>query len=242
MHTAINIFLPTYNRVDRLKKFIKSVRDHSSPEHIYFTFLVEEDDKPTRNYLKYWERKYPDRVCVLINENVQPDGLPHLAKMYNQCYAQTPWKDESIAVSMFGDDMVVDTENFDIRMLAKLNECNGWGVVFGDDDYIQHGKMCVHLITSRKLTEATNRPFMCELFRADAIDTVWYMVAKRTGMLHYLPEVHIRHEHNGALPPAERDGVFQRLRRVVIPFHKRNVMLARHVDYIVEQLDKVERS
>lgn len=239
MYNAINIFLPTRGRVDRLKKFIKSVRDNSSPEHIYFTFLVDEEDKPTRRYLKYWERY--DNVAVLIN-HPQKDGLPHLAKMYNQCYNETPFKDPDICVSMFGDDMVVATEDFEVRILNKMNECKGWAVIHGDDDYIQHQKMCVHLVTTRKLVKATGRKFMCELFRADAIDTVWYLVAKRTKTLRYLSKVHIRHEHNGQLPPANRDETFKRLRRVVLSFARRKQLLDNHVNFIVRKLNMAKKT
>jgi hypothetical protein len=223
-----------------LKKFIKSVRDNAEnwQDHIYFTFLVDEDDRPTQRYLKYWQRY--NNVAVLTNKVKMPDELPHLAKMYNQCYNETPFKGEDICVSMFGDDMVVDTPDFDKIILGRINLRKGWAVVYGDDDYIQHGKMCVHLVTTRQVVQATQRKFMCELFRADAIDTVWYLVAKRTGMLEYIPDLHIRHEHNGQLSPAVRDETFKRLRQVVMPFAQRKKALDNHVNFIVSQVNKVK--
>jgi len=115
---------------------------------------------------------------------------------------------------MFGDDMVFVSDGWDTRFRETLNRCDGKAIVFGDDDYLQHGRLPVHLVTSRALVKATKRPFMCERFRADMIDTLWREVGRKAGLLKYLPDVHIRHEHNGQLLPAHRDKTFQRLQAV----------------------------
>jgi len=98
---------------------------------------------------------------------------------------------------MLGDDMVFITKGYDTRILSRMNEVEGVGLVYCDDDYKQHGDLCVNLFVTEKLVTATSKPFMCELYPVDFIDTLWDKVSKRLGIACYLPDVKIRHEHAG---------------------------------------------
>lgn len=211
MIEGINIFLPTRGRPERLTKFLESMQETASnPDRLHVVFVLDMGDEESLEATK---------VCKVSQqiEWVLDTGKPHLAHLYNRAFDVTRMRSDDWAVSMFGDDMVFVSEGWDGRFLAELNNAEGKAIVYGDDDYIQHGKLPVHLVTWRPLVRATRRPFMATEFRADMIDTVWREVGKKAGLLRYLPEVHIRHEHNSQLLPAHRDSTFRRLQQVKPP-------------------------
>lgn len=232
-YDVLNIMVPTRGRPKWILRFIESALDCcDSKKQIRFTFLVDADDAESCAALnRYSRRKY---VAVLTNTWGGPH--PHLPKYYNQMYRETPFCEPGVAVSMFGDDMVFESSGYDTAFLSALSDANGYAVVYGDDCYIQHDKMCVHLVTSRELVAATQRPFMCELFRAQCIDTVWYAVGKARQLLRYLPDVKVHHYHSGALPAESRDETFKRLQQATPSYVGRRGPLTRHVEFVVERL------
>jgi len=213
MLEGINIFLPTRKRPDRLRKFLSSMKETADDVgRLHVVFVVDIGDVDTVTAI---ESECDDLVSYQIIWNLETKA-PHLAYFYNRCYAETEHWQDNWAVSMFGDDMVFVSQGWDTAFLAALNEDEGVAIVYGDDDYIQHEKMCVHLVTSRKLVRATRHEFMAP-FAADMIDTVWKQVGQMCGLLRYLPDVHIRHEHNGQLKPEHRDSTWTRLQTVKLP-------------------------
>lgn len=208
MIEGINIFLPTRGRPERLTKFLESMQETASnPDRLHVVFVLDMGDEESLEATK---------VCKVSQqiEWVLDTGKPHLAHLYNRAFDVTRMRSDDWAVSMFGDDMVFVSEGWDGRFLAELNNAEGKAIVYGDDDYIQHGKLPVHLVTWRPLVRATRRPFMATEFRADMIDTLWKVVGEKCGLLRYLDDVHIRHEHNGQLPADQRDETWRRLNGV----------------------------
>jgi hypothetical protein len=213
MLEGINIFLPTKGRPDRLRKFLASMKETADDvDRLHVVLVIDIGDIDT---VKVVEEECDDRVAYQIIWNLETKA-PHLARFYNRCYAETERWQDNWAVSMFGDDMVFVSKGWDTAFLDALNENEGVAIVYGDDDYIQHEKMCVHLVTSRALVRMTGHEFMAG-FAADMIDTVWYVVGKKCGLLCYLEDVHIRHEHNGQLKPEHRDDTWKRLQKVKLP-------------------------
>lgn len=208
MIEGINIFLPTRERPDRLDKFLTSmVETAEDPSRLHVVFVIDIGDKESADVASACEVSHQ----ILWHLDT---GKPHLAQLYNRCYATTEKGSDEWAVSMFGDDMVFVSEAWDTRFIEELNAADGHVIVYGDDDYVQHGKLPVHLVTGRPLVRATRRPFMAPEFRADMIDTVWRVVGEKCGLLRYLEDVHIRHEHNGQLKPEHRDDTWKRLNAV----------------------------
>jgi len=208
MIEGINIFLPSRGRPDRLTKFLESMQETAtSPDRLHVVFVLDVGDQESLDAVK---------VCKVSSqvEWVLDTGKPHLANLYNRCFDRTIRGGDEWAVSMFGDDMVFASEGWDVRFVNEMNNAEGKAIVFGDDDYIQHGKLPVHLVVPRPLVRATGRPFMAPEFRADMIDTVWQVVGKKCGLLRYLEDVHIRHEHNSQLPADQRDETWRRLNAV----------------------------
>lgn len=204
----INILLPTFKRVQSgmlprcVQSFVKHVSDI---RNVVFTFLVNQNDRETLDYLRSTEDIPCGFQIVLASYD-----CPHLGWFYNQLYEKTKWQDEETLVTLIGDDMVCHTQNWDVEILAVINAMNGVGIVHCRDG-IQNGQIGVNLFTTRKWVRATGGIFM-EDFPADFIDTIYTEVARRTGREAYLDHVYIEHRHSTLKPQAEWDEGFKALR------------------------------
>jgi len=221
-YNRINIMIPTYRRIKcgRFLKFIRSaIAQADDLKNICVTILINEDDEESQEYFK----NPVDITCdfQVLTTNTFP---PSLAKFFNQLYDQTKFSSPQTLVSMVGDDMVFTTKGYDTAILNKINEIDGVGMVYCDDDYCQHDNLCVNLFTTRKLISATGKPFMCELFPVDFIDTVWMNFARRMQLCNYLGDVKIKHEHS---PNTE---TWQRLRNFYFEAAKNVHLLNGYVD------------
>ncbi len=209
-YRRINLMVPTYKRVKNgrlVKHFQSSLVFADNIDKICYTFLINDDDEESKEFFS--SATIDCDHCVLINKN---PGPPNLSKFYNQMYAETDFRDPGTLVSMVGDDMVWKTKGYDTRILEVMNESGGRALVYCDDDYTQHEKLCVNLFVSRTLISAMEKPFMCPLFAIDFIDSVWMEVGRKLGLLRYLDDVKLRHEHSGAAPRDQWDETFVRLR------------------------------
>ena len=211
-YDKICIMLPTYKRHGTyLPKFINTAIEMASdPKNICFSFCVNRDDTGTQCYLEeLFHKKYRRVDYEIIIETLQK---PNLAIYFNMMYNRTKFKDDSIIVSQFGDDMEFRTKGWDTKFIELINSYDGIGVFWANDDYIAGYRCPVNLLVTRKMIGATGLPFMCELFTADMIDWIWGKIGKYTRTSHYLPDVHIFHNHNSGKPKEEWDETFKRLR------------------------------
>lgn len=204
MYNKICIMVPTFKRVEWLTRLIDSVRNTASDlNNVCFCFCVNKKDPKSLDAVNGF---IVDKISI-IETTVQPN----LSKYFNMMYDEVKRNyGPDCVVSMIGDDMVFETKNWDTRILEEINKNNGIGVFWADDGYIAHDKLCVNLFVTQKFVDATNKPFMCECFKADMIDVVWYEVGRLTGTLHYIKDVVIKHLHStgtGEMP----DYTFQRL-------------------------------
>jgi hypothetical protein len=225
----INVMCPTYGRAKtKLPEFVQSaLKTAEDIKNLYFTFMVHQGDNETVAYLK--SAVHPDRLCILT-EN---EPTCNLSLFFNRMYDETPFEDA--AVSLFGDDMIFITKKWDRIMLDKINDSCGLGIVYGDDDNIQHGDNCVHFVTSRRLINMTGKPFMCELFKVEWIDTVWYELGKALNLLEYLPYLHIKHNHS-MNPEVGFDKTFVDMRKLAGEADKNSDKIPRYVDEMAENI------
>jgi len=229
MYSAINVMLPTMGRgVDKLPAFISScLKMADNPRRLFFTVCVHECDDISVKYLK--SAIAEDRLCI-ITENEQECNL---SLFFNRMYEETTFKGGGILVSMFGDDMKVKTRGWDKIIIDKANDSCGLGIVYGDDDYTQHDRLCVYFAVSRRLVEMSGKPFMCPLFKKDWIDVVWYEVGKRLNLLEYIPTLHIEHQHYTAVG---HDSTSVRMRKNMEEVNALSNKIPAIVDEIVENI------
>ena len=98
-----------------------------------------------------------------------------------------------VAICNIGDDHLIRTKDWDKKVLAKIDEIGGHGVLYGDD--MVHGQ---GLATAPVMT--------CELIKALGwmalpncnhmyIDNAWMDIARGIGKLVYMPEIVTEHLH-----------------------------------------------
>jgi hypothetical protein len=205
-YDKIAIMVPTYGRHNSyLPAFVDSaLSTMTDSETIEFRFCVNKNDGETKNYIK--NKSFKGCHVHLLEEDL---GKPSLSVFFNMLYAT--FSDPKTIVTLLGDDMIYRTPGWDRRMLDLINLHEGVGVFWGNDDYIAREKMCVNMFVSRQFVEATEHPFMCEEFDADMVDVLWYRVGQFTKSLHYDPNIHIWHNHNGSKKKENWDATFKRL-------------------------------
>lgn len=207
MYDQICIMVPTYGRAHTmLPILIESCLGTSvNKPSLNFCFCINKNDPDTEKYLK--SVSWPAKVFY-IYENLQN---PNLAVFYNMMYKTTECLGKNCVVSMIGDDMEFKSCGWDREILAIINQYNGIGVFWCNDNYIAREKLCVNLFVTRKMVEATEHQFMDERFPGDMIDVVWYDIGRLTKSLHFLPNVIIQHNHNTRQPKEKWDNTFNRL-------------------------------
>jgi len=232
-YNKINLFLPTYHRVNngKLPRFIMScIANVSKLSNVCMTFLINKDDYETIDFLK-------NVTIPFENEKLYANiSKPHLGKMYNHIYNNTKFKNSGTIVSMVSDDMEWKTTGYDLQIINAINRANGYGLVYCNDDFVQGKKLCVNLFTTRKMVEITGKPFMCELFAAYYIDTVWMEVAKKTKTAIYLENVILKHHHYTA-NTKKADETSIRLKKEMVNFKKGYSLVNKYVNSIVKNIN-----
>ncbi len=210
IYNKILAMTPTFNRsTTYLPAFVNSAIEMSDPTLTEFCFRVHREDEATRKYLEGFNFK--EFKCEILVE--EPLSTINLAKFFNQMYDKTRTRNErETVVSLLGDDMVFKTKGWDRQILDLINAYKGIGVFWVNDDFIARERCPVNMFVTRDFVEATEHPFMCEEFPADFIDYIWGKVGKYTHTQHFLPDVHIQHNHNSRKPKEQWDDTFQKMK------------------------------
>lgn len=200
-YNKINLMCPTYHRLKKLTTFIQSAQSMCNDRKcICFTFCVNKSDRDTVSLI--------GKLCQGWDYHIVYENLskPNLAIFYNMMYTYSSsydsfFRSNKVIVSMLGDDMEFKTKGYDTFLIDEINQHNGIGIFYGNDN-IHKKNMCSNIFTTRKFVDG-NLPklFMCELFPCDVIDRLWFGIAKKLNCLYYYPDIKIQHNH------ASRSGV-----------------------------------
>jgi len=212
VYNKINLMLPTYKRhTTSLPLFINTaIETVSKIKNICFTFCVNQKDQATTDFLNAYDWPFGCEWGIIQEASIQPN----LSKYFNMMYDKGKFTSPSTIVTMLGDDMEFKTPGWDLKLLEIINNYQGIGVFWCNDDYIARERLCVNLFVTRKMVEATRREFMCPLYHADMIDWVWMEIGKLTHTGHYLRDVIIKHNHQTMKQADDWDETFSRLRPV----------------------------
>ena len=210
-YDIINIMLPTYKRTnDLLPKFLKSIYNTADNlAQLRLTMCVNKNDSETLQFIDEYE--FGDLKHETKIENTRQ---PNLAKYFNLMEEESMWQGDNTIITMFGDDMEFLTRGWDTKIIDRINEQQGVGVFYCNDNFIAKKSLCVNLFVTRPFVDATQVPFMCDIYHADMIDLVWYYVGYYTSTLHYFEDIEIQHNHNTKKPEMKWDETFRRLRPV----------------------------
>lgn len=109
--STISILLPTRGRVQRLDRALKSIRSQAhDPSKIEIIFRCDHDDEETQRYL----REHKEFFLVGPREK----GYASLPKFMNQCASASTGD----IIMMLNDDIIVETQNWDLRLLDFANK------------------------------------------------------------------------------------------------------------------------
>lgn len=107
------------------------------------------------------------------------------------------------AYASFGDDHVVETEDWDVKFLAALDRIGGTGIVYGDDKLMGEN-LCTAPVVSSDIVTALGWMLEPSLEHM-CVDCVLMDIGRGADCLAYVPEVITRHVHwcnNGAVMDA----------------------------------------
>ena len=217
-YNRICCMIPTYGRSNTLFPVClkTAIETSSSPSSVCFALCINVRDVETQEFLAAYDWRGHD--WETFEENLPS---PNLATYFNMLFDKTKTKPErGTLVTMLGDDMEFLTPNWDKLILDAVNAYKGVGVFWANDDYIARERCPVNLFLARDFVDATEHPFMCESFDAEMIDYIWGKVGKYTKTSHFLPDVHIKHNHNTRKQRSEWDDTFKRLNVIQERVHK----------------------
>jgi hypothetical protein len=205
-YAKINLIIPTRGRAStKLPCFIESFKATAlSPDSVYYTFVVDEDDTETMEYLV---ARNDINMFVVFNA----PGPPHLAGLMNKGFDMSPWKGEGWVYGYIGDDFVSATHGWDAKVLDAANRCRGRRCIWGFDGYLND------LPTYYFMPDA--------LWRAMGTDTWVYphagmeltdLITRDTlvplGLMLRLPDLTLEHRHSSR-PEIGQDETFARLQK-----------------------------
>jgi glycosyltransferase involved in cell wall biosynthesis len=145
----ISIIIPTKNRVNNLKKVLKTLNDNTLlPKQVEVIFYVDHDDSNTINFIKSGEiNKHLGKIpgSAIVNS----DKLK-LADTYN--YSFKKCKGDIIMYS--ADDVHFKTKNWDALVREEFNRYpDKICLVFGPDGMQPNGTLATHGFLSRRAIE-----------------------------------------------------------------------------------------
>jgi hypothetical protein len=230
-YKKINLMIPTFKRSKTSLPIVidSALKTASDLDNICFSFCVNQSDQETIDFLhkKYWPR---NNMWCVVNENTEQ---PNLAFYWNLLHKETKFKSDDTMVTMVGDDMEFETHGWDAIILETARQTNGECIIHCDDAFVGKDKCCIQLFTTEKMIMAQKKPFMCDVFHADMIDVIWWIVGKLTNTRIYLDNVVIKHNHASAKIKSEWDETMLRLEPIqVATRQKENQVYATRYAYV----------
>lgn len=196
LKNKILLICPSRNRAKQAERLAQSWRE-TRTGYSQLLFVVNLADKLCERYRTIEETRF---VQAHFPQQEVSDMLLGLSLGY---YLFPNFKYYGI----IGDDVRIRTEGWDEKMIEKIENNGGWGVVHGDDLY-NHERYATHPIMSANIIETIgyiSPPRLRHLY----IDVVWKDIGEAIDKCFYMPEVIMEHLHPHA-HKAEMDEVYER--------------------------------
>jgi hypothetical protein len=191
LFSKINFILPTYKRSGtKLPEFLNSfLNTAAKPDSVYFTFIVNEDDTDTIDYLRDHSH-YRKKLVIL-----PPAGKPHLAQLMNAGFDQTPFKGEEYVYAYIGDDFVSRTERWDMHVLDGANRSGGMRAIWGYDGYLND--LPTYYFMPDRLFQALGTPYwVYPNAGMELTDLITRDMLAPLGRLFHMPHLLLEHKHS----------------------------------------------
>ncbi len=171
------LLLPSYNRSELLKRFLKSYLDTKST--MPGMILVDKDD-PEKD--KYLALEYPKDIKLILTNERSMGGK--CRELWNE------YKDLDY-VCLLNDDHILETECWDIKVQAAIT---GTNVVATNDGWVAPQRLAGATVFSGKVLRTVGYLFP-EFIDHLYIDSVWEFLCGKAQCANILMEVMVKHEH-----------------------------------------------
>ena len=192
MISKLNLICPTYKRSNTLlpqycKSIIKNTADKKNVFLSFITNILDSDsDCFIHKTFESWEYE-------IIKESYKKPIIP---KYYNMVFKIGKYhNDNTVSVSMLGDDMEFNTLGYDEKIISAMNKYGPEGVFYCSGDNRYDDSLCVNLFMEKNFVKKCSQTFMNEEYPANMIDVIWQCVADSSNMDFYIKNVEIKHNH-----------------------------------------------
>tara|TARA_R100001129_G_scaffold16887_1_gene11035 strand:- start:16841 stop:17602 length:762 start_codon:yes stop_codon:yes gene_type:complete len=188
----ISIIIPTKNRVENLKKVLKTLNDNTlQPKQVEVIFYVDSDDNDTIDFIKSGNiNTHLDKIpgTAIVNKD-----KPKLADMYNRAFS----KCRGDIIMYSADDVHFKTKNWDILIAEEFNRYSDKVcLVFGPDGMQPNGTLATHGFLSRRAIEQVGYVHPVGMGYNYSDNWLTY-IYRKLGRLCYTP-VYFEHCHWGS--------------------------------------------
>lgn len=196
----ILLLLPTRSRPENVERFYKFWKENSSGLNDVVV-LVDRDDERIEEYYKFDQKKF----IIVANDRM------NLVQKLN-----FGWKlnnNLSDIIGFVGDDTIIETKDWDQKVVEKFKELGKYGMLYPNDGYNKHN-VPNHIFVTRQWCETLGwfaYPGLNHLF----IDKVWQMIgiemnkSKVDGKYFHAMDIVIRHLHFAFDEKIEKDNLYK---------------------------------
>jgi hypothetical protein len=192
---SVTVLAPSRGRPERARQMYATFRATAEKPDTRLVLVIDRDDPAFRDYLDLplprERRRFgwaPDELWILA---LDTDQSGDLVKATN-AVAPSFTKRVDI-IGHVGDDHRFRSVGWDVRVMGALDSP---GIAYGDD-LLQRERLPTAPFISSAIVEALGW-YALPACRHMFIDDAWKRLGDELGILHYLPDVVIEHEHPGA--------------------------------------------
>jgi hypothetical protein len=193
---TISILTPARLRPQNIKRMLESIKaTMSGQNNVQVIFRIDNTDE------KLNDSEFKFDCYKMINERLfinfikGPELFPYLGPMWDDCFNVSTGE----IVQYAGDDLVYETENWDLKITEAFNKYPDEIVLVWAADGIFGAGLATHGFLSRKWIETVGWVFPpCGMTYAndDAISSI----ARRLNRSHFIGDVSIKHLWDGGNP------------------------------------------
>jgi hypothetical protein len=165
----------------------------SGQNEIMFYVGIDSDDPSKKDYYDIIHNIYRNKKdCITIM--VLEDQRKKVSRIWNELVNLRTWERSADYFMMGNDDLIFVTPEWDIILEERTMKTDHPFYLYYFDDNINGEKHAAQPVVSKYWVGVFGY-FIPEIFRYFFVETWLFDIAKKTGVLQYIPEVKTKHLH-----------------------------------------------
>jgi hypothetical protein len=190
----IAILIPSRRRPKELYRFFDSINKTISGQNdIMFYIGIDKDDPARQDYYQIINTMLRNKKDCMTICFIEGERRP-VSKIWNELVRIHSWEQSADYFMMGGDDLIIDTKDWDIILEEKIFTSDHPFYLYWFDDGINGDKQSSFPIVSKHWVGAFGY-FVPEIFNYFFIDTWLFDIAKKAEVLKYIPDIYAIHLH-----------------------------------------------